>query len=628
VFERLRAALADRYKIERELGAGGMATVYLAEDLKHERKVALKVLKPDLAAVLGADRFIQEIKTTASLQHPNILPLFDSGEADSFLYYVMPYVEGESLRDRLNRERQLPIEDTIELTKTLAAALDYAHKRGVIHRDIKPENILLQEGVVLMADFGIALAVKAAGGERLTETGLSLGTPSYMSPEQVAGQRGLDARSDVYSLACVTYEMLAGDPPFVASSAQAVMAKHVTDPAPPITTTRPSVSPAIAHALTKALHKTAADRYESAGKFATALTTEAVEQRRAIRLALIAGGLLIVITSAWFGGRALSRPGPTANIERIAVLPMDNQTGDSTRVFFVNGMTRELIGVLTDADVRVLGYRAVTAYANTTLSAAQIARELEVDAIVTGAVIQAGEVIQVAAELTDPGTNENLWARTFSRPAPDVVTLQHEIALEIARGIRTRLSPDQERALAPARPVDPTAYAQYLLGQQQATLRTPDGFVQSVEHLTRSLALDSTFAPAWAALAMTNAYGLLYQLTPRDSGRALIERAAARATALDERLADPWFARGVALLHADWDFTAAEDAFRRGLERSGSTEARGLRGWTLWETGRFAERADDGPVAQRHLMELLVKRGHRGRPRLVAPGDRRGFHLL
>ncbi len=195
---RLTAALADRYRIERHLGEGGMATVYLAGDIKHERKVAVKVLRPDLAAVLGADRFIQEIKTTANLQHPHILPLFDSGEADSHLYYVMPYVDGESLRDRLNREKQLSIEEALDITKAVAGALDYAHKRGVVHRDIKPENILLQDGVALMADFGIALAVKTAGSERITETGLSLGTPSYMSPEQVAGQRDLDARSDVY----------------------------------------------------------------------------------------------------------------------------------------------------------------------------------------------------------------------------------------------------------------------------------------------------------------------------------------------------------------------------------------------------------------------------------------------
>jgi len=299
--------------------------------------------------------------------------------------------------------------------------------------------------------------------------------------------------------------------------------------------------------------------------------------------------VVILSAAAWVGSRVLPGRGSARAIERIAVLPLDNQTGDSTQSFFAEGMTRELIGVLTDAGVRVLGYRAVISYRNTSLPSEEIARELSVDAIVTGAVIQAGALVQVATELTDPATGENLWARTFSRPAPDVVTLQREVALEIARGIRARLTPDQERSLGSTQSVDPKAYAQYLMGQQQATLRTPDGFVRSVEYLNRSLALDSTFAPAWAALAMTNAYGLLYQLAPRDSARAVIHRAAARATALDDRLADPWYARAVALLHADWDFTAAEEAFQRGVERSGSPEARGLRGWTLWETGRHPE---------------------------------------
>jgi serine/threonine protein kinase len=271
--DRLSAALADRYPIERELGAGGMATVYLAQDLRHKRQVALKVLRPELSAVLGGDRFLNEITVTANLQHPHILQLYDSGDADGLLYYVMPFVEGESLRDRLNRERQLAVGDAVRIAGTIASALDFAHKRSVIHRDIKPENVLFQDGVALVADFGISVAVSTAGGDRLTETGLSLGTPAYMSPEQIAGERELDARSDVYALACVTYEMLAGDPPFMASNPQAVMAKHITDPAPPIATTRPSVSPAIATALAKALSKVPADRYGSAGAFAAALTS-------------------------------------------------------------------------------------------------------------------------------------------------------------------------------------------------------------------------------------------------------------------------------------------------------------------------------------------------------------------
>ncbi len=268
---RLAAALADRYSIERELGEGGMATVYLARDLKHDRQVAIKVLKPELAAVLGAERFVAEIKTTAALQHPNILPLFDSGEADHFLYYVMPYVEGESLRDRLDRERQLPVQQAVHVTTEIAEALQYAHEHGVVHRDIKPENILLHAGRPVVADFGIALAVSAAAGGRMTETGMSLGTPHYMSPEQATADKEITGRSDVYSLASVLYEMLTGDPPHTGSSAQQIIVKIIADEARPVAEVRKSVPPNVAAALSKALEKLPADRFESAKAFAYAL---------------------------------------------------------------------------------------------------------------------------------------------------------------------------------------------------------------------------------------------------------------------------------------------------------------------------------------------------------------------
>jgi serine/threonine protein kinase/dipeptidyl aminopeptidase/acylaminoacyl peptidase len=272
---RLTAALADRYRIERELGQGGMATVYLAEDLKHKRKVALKVLKPELAAVLGAERFVQEITTTASLQHPHILPLFDSGTADGFLFYVMPFIEGETLRDKLNRETQLGVDEAVRIAREVADALDYAHGKGVIHRDIKPENILIQNGRPVVADFGIALAVSAAAGGRMTETGLSLGTPHYMSPEQATADKEISARSDVYSLASVLYEMLAGQPPHLGGSAQQIIMKIIAEPVASVTTLRKSVPPNVASALAKALEKLPADRFESAAQFAEALANPA-----------------------------------------------------------------------------------------------------------------------------------------------------------------------------------------------------------------------------------------------------------------------------------------------------------------------------------------------------------------
>jgi eukaryotic-like serine/threonine-protein kinase len=276
---RLTAALADRYRIERELGQGGMATVYLAQDLKHDRKVAIKVLRPELAAVIGAERFLSEIKTTANLQHPHILALHDSGEADSFLFYVMPYVEGESLRDRLSREKQLPIGDAVRIATEVAGALDYAHRHGIIHRDIKPENILLHDGRALVADFGIALAASSAGG-RMTETGMSLGTPTYMSPEQAMGDRELTPRSDIYALGAMTYEMLLGEPPFTGPTAQSIVAKVMTEKPAALMPRRDRIPPHVEDAVLTALEKLPADRFASAAEFAKSLTEDGKTQRR------------------------------------------------------------------------------------------------------------------------------------------------------------------------------------------------------------------------------------------------------------------------------------------------------------------------------------------------------------
>src|SRR5205814_1803628 len=283
VLRNLTTALADRYVVEREIGAGGMATVYLARDLRHDRHVALKVLKPDLGAVLGVERFLSEIKVTANLQHPHLLPLFDSGEAEGLLYYVMPFVEGESLRSRLDREKQLPIDEAIRMSIAIANALEYAHSHGVIHRDLKPENILLQAGQPVIADFGIALAVSNAGGNRITQTGLSLGTPQYMSPEQATGDRAIDARTDVYSLGAMIYEMLVGDPPHSASTAQAVIAKVLTERAQSVRVARPAVPEHVDHAVSRALEKLPADRWHSAAELSDALSGKVAIAPRRVR---------------------------------------------------------------------------------------------------------------------------------------------------------------------------------------------------------------------------------------------------------------------------------------------------------------------------------------------------------
>jgi eukaryotic-like serine/threonine-protein kinase len=327
ITERLKVAIADRYRIEHELGQGGMATVYLAHDLKHDRKVALKLLRPELAAVIGAERFLQEIKVTANLQHSHILPLYDSGAAEGFLYYVMPYVAGETLRTKLAREKQLGVDEAIALTRAVAAALEHAHRQGVIHRDIKPENILLRDGDPLIADFGIALAVSHAGGHRLTETGLSIGTPHYMSPEQAMGDRDLDARSDVYSLAATLYEMLTGDPPYTGSTAQAIVAKVLTEKAPPVTLARDTVPDHASAAIAKALTRLPADRFPSAGAFADALVTPGFVPAAATRAAPAAvpaarpgwrahAGWGVAVVLAVITGWMILRPAPPAPVTR------------------------------------------------------------------------------------------------------------------------------------------------------------------------------------------------------------------------------------------------------------------------------------------------------------------------
>src|SRR5213082_646030 len=326
---RVQTALAERYAIERELGQGGMAVVFLARDLKHHRAVAIKVLRPELALALGSERFLGEIETVAGLAHPHILPLYDSGEAAGFLYYVMPYVEGESLRERLTREKQLPLEDALRIAGEVATALSYAHSRGVVHRDIKPENILLEAGQAVVSDFGIARAITAAGGERLTQTGMTVGTPGYMSPEQAAGERELDGRSDIYSLACVLYEMLAGSPPFLGPSARAILARQSLDPVPRLRTVRETVPEEFERAVVKALAKAPADRFATATQFAEALVTGRAAPRASRRAPRIPMALTLAAALVAIGAVVLARRlsqfrnPPAFDPNVVAVAPFD-----------------------------------------------------------------------------------------------------------------------------------------------------------------------------------------------------------------------------------------------------------------------------------------------------------------
>src|SRR5436190_3828377 len=387
---RLGAGLAERYRIERELGRGGMAIVLLARDLKHGRDVALKVLHPDLALSIGPARFLREIAIAARPTHPHILPLHDSGEAAGFLYYVMPYSESESLRDRLEREGQLPVEEALRITREVASALAYAHSHDVVHRDIKPENILLSGGEAVVADFGIARAITQAGGGGLTETGIPVGTPAYMSPEQASGGGAIDGRSDVYSLACVLYEMLAGEPPYTGPSAQVVIAKRFTDPVPSVRRLRETIPPAVDAAIMRALAKAPADRFGTPVEFANALDRPAGARRnRAGSYALIAVGISLVAALA-HGLRTKLLPrgdsGPAASHKMLVVLPLEN-LGAPEDEYFADGLSEAITTRLGSVpSLGVIARQSAMGYKKTTKSPQAIGKELGVEYIVAGTV--------------------------------------------------------------------------------------------------------------------------------------------------------------------------------------------------------------------------------------------------
>jgi TolB-like protein/Tfp pilus assembly protein PilF len=564
---RLRAALADRYAIERELGRGGMATVYLARDLKHRRPVAIKVLDPELARALGAERFLREVEVTANLNHPHILPLHDSGEADGFLFYVMPYVEGETLRERMNREGQLPLDDALQITREVAAALSYAHTNDVIHRDIKPENVLLSAGEAVVADFGIARAITAAGGEHLTETGISIGTPTYMSPEQGAGSGELNARSDIYSLGCVLYEMLSGDAPYTASTPQAVIAKKLSEPTPRISVVRESVPTGIEAALTKALAKTPADRFQTASAFAEALTPETATRVgrwhrpwRTVTVAVV--GVLLAAAALVL----LNLPGGTA-YERLAVLPPANLMNDPEQEYFVAGMHNALITELQRAGVVVIARQSMLKYENTEMQIREIAHELGVDALLQPSVMRAGDSVEIEVSLVD-GTTQQYVADPIVRRSAlrDVERLYRGLTAAIAAEIHAALTPRAEAHLATVLPVNAQAYDAYLKGQFYAGKMTPPDLEAAIGYFELALEHDPEYARAYAGIALVWAIRSQFAyVRPRDAVPHM-RAAAERAAQLDSTLVEvQWALAGVRTWHL-WDWEGAEVAFERAIE--------------------------------------------------------------
>jgi len=464
LLESLRAALADRYAVERELGRGGMATVFLAEDRKHHRSVAIKVLHAELTAALGAERFLREIEIAARLQHPHILPLYDSGAAAGFLYYVMPYVEGESLRDRLTREKQLPQDDALRIATEVAGALAYAHSHGIVHRDIKPENIMLSGGTAVVTDFGIARAVSAAGQSRhLTETGTIIGTPAYMSPEQATGSEEIDGRSDQYSLACVVYEMLVGEPPFTGPTAQAVLARHSLDMVSPPSIVRSTIPDAVEGAVLRALAKVPADRYPTTALFAEALNMpsaatgahrratldRAVRRPRSAlwRIALwrIAPVAAVVVALAAYLAIRSARAGRGAaagglDPRHVAVLYFEDESNGKTLGYLADGLTEALIAELSRIQPLVVTSRnGVAQFRQDSIAPDSIARALDAGTLVQGAVNDVGGRVRVSVRLIDGASGADYKRASFEQPVGDLLLARDSLAGRVADFLRQRL---------------------------------------------------------------------------------------------------------------------------------------------------------------------------------------------
>ena len=604
-FDRLKTALSDRYAIQEEIGAGGMATVYLAEDLKHKRKVAVKVLRLELAATLGPERFVREIEIAANLTHPHILMLIDSGEADGFLYYVMPYIEGESLRERLDREGKLSVDEGIRLTDQVASALSYAHDHGVVHRDVKPENIMLAGDQAIVADFGIARAVQAAGGEKLTGTGLAIGTPAYMSPEQAMGLEEVDARSDVYALGCVIYEMVAGRPPFEGTTPQALLAKHAVDTVPRLRASDPAIPVFVERAVEKALAKSPADRFATASAFAEALTTGTVVARagrRRWRRRSVVGAAAAVVPLLAAGGWWLATLAGGPAIERLAVLPFTNLANDPEQEYLVQGMHSALITELGQAGVTVIGgVQSMMRYQNTQMTVREIADELGVGAVIEGSVFWVGDSVGIDARLFDGGTEESLWSHSYGGDVRNVLALYRDVTRAIADEIQLVLTPRAEARLASARLVNPATYEAYVRGMYHVNRGTSEAFELGLAYLNQAIERDPADPLAYAGLALGYAIGVHDGFVPPQEAYPQAEAAAREALRLDETLAEAHLGLALVKLYYRWETAGAKEALERALELNPNlVEAHRHYGYSLL----IFERPDEAVAHVKRVAEL------------------------
>ena len=677
----IREALPNRFKILKEIGRGGMATVYLAEEQQPKRTVAIKVLNPEFGARLGRKRFVREVEMLSNLNHPHIVPIFAAGEAQGLLYYVMPYQEGETLRERIHREGQLPIDFALQIARDTAGALQYAHGKNVVHRDIKPENILISDQQAVVADFGIARAISAAVGSDLTETGLSVGTPYYMSPEQASLGESLDGRADIYSVGCVLYEMLAGEPPFTGRTAQAVMARHAVDPVPRLRTVRDSVPVEVEAAIQKALAKSPIDRYQTAGEFAEALKTAgamvhldattptkavpslpALPRRRAARWGAMVGLLAILLVVAGVVSRFGAAPTVPALADfvyedSVAVLPFVQVGGGDEFKHLSQGLTYEITSQLAQfGRLKVTARTSVMALAGTGLTAPQMADSFGVRYLLEGSVQPSGGQVRVTAELVEARTGTILWSDQYQRELTDVLMVQKYIAREVSNALLSTVSGEQRLAEveAESEAEHSLAHHSYIEGRDLLAKRTPEALHRAMDLFEAAVRIDSTYAPPYAALASAYALSVTYRYRVGSDAYEAAGTALAmadRAIELDPDLASAYSARGYA---ASFTLAPMEDVradFDRALElRPNSPDGPAWLGHLLVREGRFDEalrsarravRLDPMAASRRISLSYEALRDRRYRvvleetqiarrlsPTLYLPRELRGIALL
>jgi len=533
----LTASLAGRYRVVGELGHGGMATVYLAEDLKHQRQVAIKVLRPELAAAIGVDRFLAEIKTTAALHHPHILPLHDSCQDATCLYYVMPYVEGESLRDRLTREKQLPLDEALRITREVADALQYAHGRGVIHRDIKPENILLEGGHALLADFGIARAVSAAcrDNDKLTQVGMAVGTPTYMSPEQAAADPDVDGRSDLYSLASVLYEMLVGEPPFTGATHEAILVQRFTQTPPHATAKRPSVPVYLDRALVRALARLPGERFPTVERFAAALAPSAPGE------------------------------GLQPDEKSVAVLPFTSMSADPDSEYFGDGIAEEIINALGRLPgLRVAARASAFAFRGKADDLRAIAAELGVRTVLEGSVRRSGSRVRITAQLVDVDSGFQIWSERYDRELTDIFAIQDEIATAIARRFELTLGAEGSGRLVQPGTSNLKAYDLYVRGRVLLHRRGAS-LAAASQAFEEAVAIDPDYAPALAGLARALMLSAFWGMVEPGEVLSRASEAAAHALRSDSLLAEAHAAAALVAFAARFDRAEAQAEWERAM---------------------------------------------------------------